>query len=305
MKTRKNGFTLIELLVVIAIIALLVSILLPALNQAREQAKMAVCSVHLSGIGKAVAMYINDSKDQLPNPGVVTSGLNKGKSTIDYLDNQWSSNHYTYTSADYPVGYVGPIGIGCLFLSGQIQNDSDIVFCPSFRDPQFGGYSGKTLAKASNWKNAKGDVRHGNYCGVNADNAGPGKNPSPLHMLPADELKIGWLNYRLSYGVRPLLNMNISKLSQVKSSMSYLSDVWYGGIVYQINIDEVSHAGRGATEAKIHAWYFDGHVTRGSYSKDRYFQSPGWSQYGGFMNRDMTWAVLFEGDAYDFTKSQM
>ena len=60
MKTRKSGFTLIELLVVIAIIALLVSILLPALNQAREQAKMAVCSVHVSGMGKAVAMYVND-----------------------------------------------------------------------------------------------------------------------------------------------------------------------------------------------------------------------------------------------------
>jgi prepilin-type N-terminal cleavage/methylation domain-containing protein len=52
-----RGFTLVELLVVIAIIALLVSILLPSLKQAKEQAKTAVCVTNMKGIARAVVNY--------------------------------------------------------------------------------------------------------------------------------------------------------------------------------------------------------------------------------------------------------
>ena len=63
---RSKGFTLIELLVVIAIIALLVSILLPSLNRARELAKRASCASNLSGLGKAVALYKAGNRDSYP-----------------------------------------------------------------------------------------------------------------------------------------------------------------------------------------------------------------------------------------------
>ena len=59
MKKRK-GFTLIELLVVISIIALLISILMPALNKARGQAQMAMCSTQIHGIGIAIGIYKAD-----------------------------------------------------------------------------------------------------------------------------------------------------------------------------------------------------------------------------------------------------
>jgi len=64
--SRKKGFTLIELLVVIAIIAILASIIMPALGRAREAARRAVCMANLHNIGLMLLMYANDHDQQLP-----------------------------------------------------------------------------------------------------------------------------------------------------------------------------------------------------------------------------------------------
>ena len=63
---RKSGFTLAELLVVIAIIAILASLLLPALARARQKAKATQCMSNLKQLGLGCALYELDNKDALP-----------------------------------------------------------------------------------------------------------------------------------------------------------------------------------------------------------------------------------------------
>ena len=67
-----HGFTLIELLVVIAIIAVLMSILVPSLNRAREQAKRTVCSTHCRNVAGGLNMYADENKEYIPARGTYT-----------------------------------------------------------------------------------------------------------------------------------------------------------------------------------------------------------------------------------------
>ena len=65
MHKRKSGFTLIELLVVIAIIALLMAILMPALNVAREQARGIACLANQRTLAQTYIMYADENEGSL------------------------------------------------------------------------------------------------------------------------------------------------------------------------------------------------------------------------------------------------
>jgi prepilin-type N-terminal cleavage/methylation domain-containing protein len=68
---RKKGFTLIELLVVIAVIALLLSILVPALRMARDQVKRLYCANNIKQILFGLLAYGNENRNSIPmDPGV-------------------------------------------------------------------------------------------------------------------------------------------------------------------------------------------------------------------------------------------
>jgi prepilin-type processing-associated H-X9-DG protein/prepilin-type N-terminal cleavage/methylation domain-containing protein len=93
-----HGFTLVELLVVIGIIALLISILLPALNKARQAAVRVACMSNLRQIGQAVHMYANANGGVLPE----VQGPQVVNGVTIYTDHP--SNHYWWSHVAKTLG---------------------------------------------------------------------------------------------------------------------------------------------------------------------------------------------------------
>lgn len=95
---KSKAFTLVELLVVIGIIAVLISILLPALNKARQQANEVKCQSNMKQLYNCIAMYCNDNKQYLPYPNWQGDVNATTPYSIGWLFN---ANHTGWTGAPW------------------------------------------------------------------------------------------------------------------------------------------------------------------------------------------------------------
>ncbi|MGB7161180.1 MAG: type II secretion system protein [Tepidisphaeraceae bacterium] len=125
---KRAAFTLVELLVVIGIIALLISMLLPALQSARRQANQVKCASSLRQIGIAFQMYANDHKG-IVAPAVVSKNATFAK---------YSEERRWY---DLIAKYVNP-SVTSYPLISQVRENSVLWGCPEWSRITYGNIGG-------------------------------------------------------------------------------------------------------------------------------------------------------------------
>ncbi len=120
---KKNAFTLIELLVVIAIIAMLLAIIAPSLQLAKERAQFIYCKVNLRSYGLAMKLYLNENDDKYPECS--TSMFNGNYTGYGYTIPRNCQWHDERISPQSNPNFAGPLW--------QYMDNQAAHMCPTFK----------------------------------------------------------------------------------------------------------------------------------------------------------------------------
>lgn len=205
---RRHAFTLVELLVVIGIIALLISILLPTLNRAREAANRTKCLSNLRSIGQMVHMYANQYSGNIPIG--YAGGSNQGSTT--YTSNYWMLRNAPAETPPYRF-----VALGLLYPAGfitQSEGEGPLFYCPSTHADTDHFFKASNNPWIDDWVTG-GAVATGVRMGYSH------RSSNPASGRPADESGVMWyassgtmapVNGQAPNGALPAVMMKLSKM---------------------------------------------------------------------------------------------